>query len=108
MENILPTILFQPLPIPTQNWEDINLDFIKGLPPLGWRTVIMVVVDRLSKYVHFMSLSHLYTAITVAMVFLDNIFNLHGFPLTIVSDRDPMFTVNSGKIYFESMALNFC
>ena len=68
------------------------MDFIEGLPPSGGRTVIMVVIDRLSKYAHFLALSHPYTATTVDKVFLDNIFKLYGFPLTIVSDRDPVFT----------------
>ena len=49
--------------------------------------MIMVVIDILSKYAHFMSLSHPYTGTTVARVFPKNIFKLLGFPLTIVSDR---------------------
>ena len=54
--------------------------------------MIMVVIDRLSKYAHFLSFSHPYTTTTVAKVFLNNIFKLYGFPLTTVSDRDPVFT----------------
>lgn len=54
--------------------------------------MIMFVVDRLRKYAHFKSMSHPYTAATVARVFLDNIFKLHNFSLTIVSDRDQVFT----------------
>ena len=51
----------------------------------------MVVVDRFSKYAHFMSLSHPYTAPLVAKVFMDNIYKLHGLPASIVSNRDPIF-----------------
>jgi hypothetical protein len=54
----------------------------------------MVVVYRLSKYSHFFSLQHPFTVATVAQIFMDNIFKLHGMPNSIVSDRDPTFTIN--------------
>ena len=67
------------------------MDFIEGLPKSGGKDVILVVVDRLSKYAHFLGLSHPYTASTVVTVLLDNIFKLHGLPYSIISDRDPIF-----------------
>lgn len=81
----------EPLPIPEGIWTDVNTDFIGGLPKSTGREVIMVVVDRLSKYAYFMALSHPYSASTIAKVFLDNVYKLHGLPSTIVSDRDPGF-----------------
>jgi len=50
------------------------------------------VVDRFSKYAHFIALGHPYTATSVARAFFQNIVRLHGFPTSIVSDRDPVFT----------------
>ena len=52
----------------------------------------LVVVDRLTKFVHFVPLSHPYTVAKVANLYLQHVLKLHGMPATIVSDRDPVFT----------------
>ena len=46
----------------------------------------MVIVDQLTKYAHFVSMKHPFTAITVAKAFVVNAVRLHGFPTSIVSD----------------------
>lgn len=68
------------------------MDFVKGLPSSEGYTVVMVVVDRLSKYAHFIPLHHHYITLKVARVCMENIFKLHGLPQTIVSERDIVFT----------------
>lgn len=95
--------LLQPLPIPDKVWEHISLDFIDGLPLSLGKDCIMVVVDRLTKVGHFIALSHPYSATTVAQLFLDNIYKLHGMPQTIVSDRDKLFTSHFWKELFSLM-----
>jgi hypothetical protein len=91
----------QPLSIPPAIWKDISMDFITSLPKSGNKSVIMVVVDHLSKYDHFCALHHPFTASTVAQIFMDQVFNLHGILHSIVYDRDPTFTINFWQELFK-------
>jgi len=57
-----PAGLLQPLSTPSLIWDDISMDSITGLAPANGFTVIVVVVDRLSKYGHFSPLKSDYTS----------------------------------------------
>ncbi|CAL1371586.1 unnamed protein product [Linum trigynum] len=92
--------LLQPLPIPHQAWQDISIDFVEGLPRSKGKDILFVVVDRFTKYSHFFALSHPYTAESVAQIFFDGVFKLHGMPKTIVSDRDSTFTSSFWTEFF--------
>lgn len=76
--------LLQPLPIPEKSWSPISVDFIEGLPKSRGKDVIMVVVDRYTRYGHFIAMPHPYSAQKVAELFLENIHKLHGIQECIV------------------------
>jgi hypothetical protein len=84
----------QPLPVPSAAWQIISMDFVEGLPLSSSVNCILVVVDSFTKYAHFIPPRHPFTAAGVAKIFMNNIYKLHGMPLSIISDRDRIFTSN--------------
>ena len=79
------------------------MDFIEGLPKSAGYSVILVVVDRFTKYAHFLPLKHPFTASMVTQTFLDNVVKLHSLPNAIVSDRDKIFTSALWQNLFKGM-----
>ena len=65
-EHLHPAGLLLPLLVPQGVWTDVALDFIEALPRVRGKSVILTVVDRFSKYGHFIALSHPYSAESVA------------------------------------------
>jgi len=88
MQQALSIGLLQSLPIPLHVWDDISPYFITSLPLFVGYFTIMVVVDRLSKFSHFIPLKTDYPSKIVAEVFMHNIVKLYRLPRSIFSDKD--------------------
>lgn len=84
--------LLQPLPVPAGAWQTVSMDFVEGLPMSGSKNCVMVVVDKFSKFSHFIALKHPFTDLVVAKEFMQHVYKLHGMPVAIISDRDRVFT----------------
>ena len=84
------------------------MDFITSLPKSQGFTVILVMVDRLSKYCHFGALDSNYNASKVAQLFMTMVVKLYGFPRTIVSDRDSIFLSHFWKELFKLSGTRSC
>lgn len=82
------------------------MDFITKLPLAHGKSTIWVVIDRLTKYAHFVALPTHFSTVTLAPVFMSEIYRLHGMPKTIVSDRDrfwqELFKLNGTTLCFSS------
>jgi hypothetical protein len=96
-----PVGLLQLFPIPAGAWQDITMDFIEGLPRSDGSNAILVVVDKFTKYAHFIPMEHPFTAHQVTSAVLNHVVKLHGLPNSIVSDRDRIFTTSFWKELFK-------
>lgn len=68
------------------------MDFIEGPRLSRNANAILVVVNKYSKFAHFVLVKHPFTAASVARLFVDHIYRLHGLPKSIISNRDRIFT----------------
>ena len=80
----------KPLPIPERIWSELSVDIITGLVPSKDCTSIIIVTDRLSKSIIVLPMKET-RAIDVAQTLLEHIFQHHGLPTAIVSNRGTQF-----------------
>lgn len=76
------------------------MGFIEGIPKSSGFDCFMVVVGRLSKYAHFIPLSHHFSALTAAQAYICDAYKLHGMPKSVVCDREMIFTDTFWKELF--------
>jgi len=80
-----------PNSIPEKPWTHISADFITKLPLAQEYDSILVVVDRLTKMIHFIPTTEKTSAEGLTRLFRDNVWKLHGLPKSIISDRGRQF-----------------
>lgn len=91
-----PAGLLQPLPKPNGPWSHITLDFVTGLLVSAGKTVILTIADRFSKIPHSL------------LVQVEHIFQLHGIPAEVVSDRGPQFSSQVWKAFCTALRAKPC
>ena len=95
------TRIAQPLPVPKQDWSIMSIDFIEGFPRSNNHNAILVVIDKCSKYAHFLPLTHPFIALQIAQVYFNHVYHLHGLSTPIISDHDRIFTSNLWQELFK-------
>ncbi|KAH9722450.1 Endonuclease [Citrus sinensis] len=104
IEHQRPAGTLQTLPIPQWKWEHITMDLVSGLPrSRRGCDCIWVIVDRLMKSAHFLARKSTDNVGQLAKLFIKEIVRLHGVPVSIVSDRDPLFHSSIGMTPFEAL-----
>jgi len=88
-----------------KSWTHISADFITKLPLAQGYDSILVVVDQLTKMVHFILTTEKTSAEGLARLFRDNVWKLHGLPKNIISDRGPQFAAELMKELNEMLGI---
>ncbi|GJV72807.1 putative reverse transcriptase domain-containing protein [Tanacetum coccineum] len=106
-EHQKPSGLLQQPEIPVWKWERIKMDFITKLPrtPFGYDS-IWVIVDRLTKFAHFIPTNEKYKMEKLTRLYLKEIVCRHGVPVSIISDRDPRFASRFWRSLQRSLGTN--
>jgi hypothetical protein len=81
-------------------WTDVAMDFVEGFSRVNGKLVIITVIDRFSKYAHFIPIGHPYTTTTTTQAFFNMIVRLHSVPSSIISGPDPVFTGRFWRVLF--------
>ncbi|KAJ9525459.1 hypothetical protein QJQ45_003135 [Haematococcus lacustris] len=90
--NSKPGGLLRPLTIPGYRWEHVSMDLVTKLPTgTHGYDAICVIVDRLSKMVHFVPCKESMNAMAFTRLFINNVFRLHGLPAEVLTDRGAHF-----------------
>ena len=94
-EHQRPARLLQPLKVVEWKWEHVTMDFVTHLPWTIWKhDAVWVIVDRLTKSEHFLAVRMTFTLEEFYRLYIREIVQLHGVPISIVSDRHPRFTTH--------------
>ncbi|GJS21403.1 putative reverse transcriptase domain-containing protein [Tanacetum coccineum] len=90
--------------IPQWKWDNINMDFITKLPRTqSGNDTIWVIVDRLTKYAHFLPMRETDHMDKLARLYLQEVVTRHGIPVSIICDRNPRFASNFCRSFQKAM-----
>ncbi|GKA41348.1 putative reverse transcriptase domain-containing protein [Tanacetum coccineum] len=96
-------LLVQPV-IPVWKWENITMDFVtKLLKTTFGQDTIWVIIDRLTKFSHFLPIKETDTMEKLARQYLKEVVLRHGVPVLIISDRDSKFMSHFWKSLNEAL-----
>jgi hypothetical protein len=103
IKHLHPAGLLQPLHVPSSVWSDIAMDFIEGFPRVARKSIVLIVVDRFLKYVHFIALGHWYMTAFVAKKNFIPLLGYMAYHVQLFPDRDLVFT---SKFWIELFKLS--
>ncbi|GJR45466.1 putative reverse transcriptase domain-containing protein [Tanacetum coccineum] len=92
-EHQRPASLLQQPDIPEWKWDKITMDLLTKLPrSRSGHDAIWVIVDRLTKSAHLLTIREDFSTEKLARLYIDVIMARHGVPVSIILDRDVRFT----------------
>jgi hypothetical protein len=83
-----PIGMLQPIPIPSQPFEVVTMDFIPELPECEGYDNVLVIVDKLTKYAIFIPTTTTITEKGTAELFFQHVISQYGIPRQVITDRD--------------------
>jgi len=78
--------------MPNEPWEIISMDLITQLPESNGYNAICVIVNRLTKRAHFISINNRFSSKDMVQLLYDKVYPLHGLPLQIILDRGVQYS----------------
>ena len=103
-EHQKPAGLLRPLEVAEWKWEHVTMDFVTHLPRTQQRhDAVWVIVDQLTKLARLLTVRITFVFERFFRLYIREIVWLHGVPVSIVSDRDPRFTMHFWKSFQKAM-----
>ena len=104
VEHQKPAGLLQPLEVAEWKWEHVTMDFVTHFPRTPRRhDAAWVIVDQLTKLAHFLAVRMTFPLEQFFQLYIREIVQLHGVPVSIVSDSDLRFTAHFWKSFQKAM-----
>ena len=100
-----PVGMLQPIPIPSQPFEVVTMDFIPELPECEGYDNVLVIMDKLTKYAIFIPTTTVITERETAELYFQHVISQYGIPRQIISDRDTRWRGDFWKEICDKMGM---